>query len=220
MIFKLSVVAVLVAPLVSALTVNAPSQAVTSGGSMTFTWSVKDGDPSTFSVFLKNPTFNDVFGVANSVDATLGTITIAIPSVPVDQQYEIQLVPIDNSQQVLAQSPSFTIGAVATGTTTATTLASASTHSGATSTTRLTESSATTRVTLSSAGGFGTTISGTQVSSAATSATAPASSSGAGAAASSSPANSAALPVRFNMNMGVVASMVLSVFAGAAVVAL
>lgn len=37
---------------------------------------------STFSVFLQNPTFNSVYGVANNVDASKGTLTIQIPAVP------------------------------------------------------------------------------------------------------------------------------------------
>jgi hypothetical protein len=41
-----------------------------------------------------------------------------------------------------------------------------------------------------------------------------------GSSAASTPSNSAALPVRFNMNAGVVASVILSVFAGTAVVGL
>jgi hypothetical protein len=40
-----SILAALVAPLVSALTVNQPSQPVNNGGDMTFTWTTAPGDP-------------------------------------------------------------------------------------------------------------------------------------------------------------------------------
>jgi len=216
MIFKLSVLAALVAPLVSALTVNQPSQAVASGGSLTFTWQAANGDPATFSVFLKNPTFNSVYGIANSVDASLGTLTLAVPLVPENQQYTIILVPVDNVNMVLAESPSFTIGA-STESIKPTSSAKPTTLSlSAVSTTHASSTRVSTLILPSSSTGFGVTVSNTQASSAST---ATAASSGA-ASVSSTPASSAALPVRFNMNMGVVASMVLSVIAGAAVVAL
>jgi len=41
----ISILAALVAPFVSALTVSQPSQAVNNGGDMTFTWTVANGDP-------------------------------------------------------------------------------------------------------------------------------------------------------------------------------
>ncbi|KAF9446505.1 hypothetical protein P691DRAFT_761588 [Macrolepiota fuliginosa MF-IS2] len=221
MIFKLSLLAALVAPLVSALTVSQPSQPVTSGGSMTFTWQAANGDPATFSVFLSNPAFNSVFAIANNVDTSLGTLTVTIPIVPENQQYTIRLVPTDNVNQVLSESPSFTIG-TATGTVSATSASAITLSSSASSVTRSASTTpvvSTTR-TIPTSSSFGVVVSNTNTNTntqATSSATSPASSASTGAP---TPLNSAALPVRFNMNMGLVASMVLSVVAGAAVAVL
>ncbi|KAL9716701.1 hypothetical protein Ac2012v2_001154 [Leucoagaricus gongylophorus] len=223
--FKLSIFAVLAVPFVSALTVNQPSQAVNNGGDMTFTWTTASGDPSTFSVYLENPTFNSVYGVANNVDASKGTLTIEVPAVPNNQQYSIILVPIDNVNKVLAQSPSFTIGAAIT-TSTSTPSTSSVTPISSTGTRSLTAPGTTPTLVgtvTSSSSGFGSTIRNTNTNVATGVATGVASS---GVTSSSAPSGtdsnstSAALPVRFDMNLGVVASMVLSVFAGTAFVAL
>ncbi|KAF5352530.1 hypothetical protein D9756_006210 [Leucocoprinus leucothites] len=214
MMFKISILAALVAPLVSALTVDQPSQAVNNGGDMTFTWTAASGDPATFSVYLQNPTFNSVFGVANNVDASLGTLTIQVPAVPPNQQYTIILVPIDNVNNVLAQSAPFNIGdATASSSTPASTMASTTRTSVANSGTNTAPGTTLTPIgTTSSTSRFGNTVSGTSSNTNVAS--------GASAAPSTSGSNSAALPVRFDMNLGVVASVVLSVFAGAAVIAL
>ncbi|KXN84978.1 hypothetical protein AN958_11823 [Leucoagaricus sp. SymC.cos] len=208
-----SVLAALVAPLVSALTVSQPTQAVNNGGSMTFSWTTQAGDPSTFSVYLKNPTFNDVFGVANNVDASQGTLTIQVPAVPDNQQYTIILVPINNVNQVLAQSPPFNIGANQATTASSSAASLTATSAAGTLSSASTPATPTRPSTPSATSGFGTVISpsATPSRSGSTSAsTAPA----------SQTSNSAALPVRFSMNMGVVVSMALSVFAGAAAIAL
>jgi hypothetical protein len=213
--FKSSVFLALVAPLVSALTVSPPTRSVTSGGPMTFNWQVQQGDPSTFSVYLSNPAFNNVFGVANDVDASTGTLTITIPLVPENQQYTIELVQIDDVNHVLAESAPFTIGA--------TTATSSSTQSSASALTRssVASSVATTAVTsstsrvLPSSSSFGTIVSNTLQSTA----TAPASSGSLAASPSSSNTSAAALPARFNLNAGVLASVLLSVVAGVTVIA-
>jgi hypothetical protein len=36
-----------------------------------------------FDAFLENPSFNSLFAVANSIDASKDTLTIAVPAVPV-----------------------------------------------------------------------------------------------------------------------------------------
>jgi len=33
-------------------------------------------------VYLQNPTFNNVYAIANNVDASKGTLTVQIPAVP------------------------------------------------------------------------------------------------------------------------------------------
>jgi len=155
------------------------------------------------------------------------------------QQYTIILVPIDNVNQILAQSSPFTIGAaITTATTTTRSTSTPVTSVAATSTgTARTATAPTTawvslhlhhhiyidhpdRPTLvgtgaSTTGGFGSTIRNTDTNVA----TGASSSSALSSTASNSTSTSAALPVRFDLRLGAVAS-VLSVFAGAVFVAL
>jgi hypothetical protein len=81
MFSKLSLFA-LVAPLVSALTIEAPTNP-TSGGTVTINWTNAAGDPSTFSIELVNTVFHNSFAIANNVVPTSGTMTIELPIVPV-----------------------------------------------------------------------------------------------------------------------------------------
>jgi hypothetical protein len=72
---------VILLPLLArSLTLNVPT-GVTSGGSVTFTWATTTGDPTTFSLFLRHPAFNDDFAIANNVQTSLGTLTLSIPIV-------------------------------------------------------------------------------------------------------------------------------------------
>jgi hypothetical protein len=210
MIFKLSILAALVVPFVSALTVNAPSQPVNNGGEMTITWTASPpNDPPVVSAYLTNPSFNNKFAISNNINTNLGNITIPIPAVPDNQQYTIVFTPINDDTKILAQSSPFTIGAAVTTASTASSTSAASASSN-TRTATAPVSTRTPGASVSSTGGFGSTISNSN----------SATSAAASTAAAATTSASSALPVRFDMSLGVMASVVLSVFAGAAVVAL
>ncbi|KIJ97037.1 hypothetical protein K443DRAFT_681822 [Laccaria amethystina LaAM-08-1] len=124
MFAKLSLLA-LVAPLVSALTVNNPSNP-TSGGQVTITWTTAAGDPDSFSIELVNTSFNNAYAIANNVDPSTGSITLTIPTVPVGAGYTIEFVDIGNINTVYTTSGSFSIGANSASSTSASTAASSS----------------------------------------------------------------------------------------------
>lgn len=74
-----SAVLVLV-PLVSALQLNPISNAA-SGGTVNITWTTQSGDLPTFTLELHNPTlFHNDIAIANTVNASAGSITLALPS--------------------------------------------------------------------------------------------------------------------------------------------
>ncbi|KAF8890101.1 hypothetical protein BD779DRAFT_1785146 [Infundibulicybe gibba] len=116
MFAKLSLLA-LVAPLVSALTINAPTDP-TSGGSVTITWTTTSGDPPIFSIELMNTAFNNAFAIANNVDVSLGTITLTLPIVPVGAGYTITAVDVSNIANVFSTTGSFSVGAITSASTT------------------------------------------------------------------------------------------------------
>jgi len=127
MFSKFISVLLLVAPLASALTLNAISGVVTSGGSITITWTpAADGSDPSFSFELINPSFNSQFGIANNVDPSLGTLTLTLPIVPTGE-YTIEAVNVGNINQIYSTTPTFTIGATVTGSVSATTPVSGTT---------------------------------------------------------------------------------------------
>jgi len=195
-----------VIPLVAGLTLNVP-EIPTSGGSVTIQWTTVAGDPTTFSLELLNPSFNNAFAIANNVPTSDGKITLNLPIVPVGPGYTLEAVDIGNINNVYATTGSFSIGATASTTSTTTT----GTSTTATSTSPITTLSATT------SSGLGTTASTTRT-------TSSGSSSGTtSGTVSSSPAttsNAAMAPLKINSNIGAVAAVLFSAIAGAAIVAL
>ncbi|TFK56827.1 hypothetical protein OE88DRAFT_60676 [Heliocybe sulcata] len=77
-------------PFVSALTLNAPS-GLSSGGPATITWTSESTDPP-FSIELVNTVFHNSFAIANNVNPTLNSMTIALPIVPVGDGYTLEAV--------------------------------------------------------------------------------------------------------------------------------
>ncbi|KAI6030009.1 hypothetical protein EDC04DRAFT_3115746, partial [Pisolithus marmoratus] len=124
-------------PFVSALTLEAPTGATT-GGFVTLAWQATTTDPAYFTLQLVNPAFHNTYAIANNVQTSLGTLTIQLPQVPVDTNYQLEAIDPSNVNDVYATSSTFSIGAAtstsntATGTTTsgATTSTSPSTASG------------------------------------------------------------------------------------------
>lgn len=136
---KLSLFATFVAPLVSALILQTPTNP-TSGGQMTIMWTSENGDPSTWSFELLNPDFHDSFAIANNVDPSPQQLTLTIPIVPVGGGYSLEAVNIGNISDIYATTPSFSIGAtssssLSSGASTATTPVSSATSLTFTTTT-------------------------------------------------------------------------------------
>ena len=83
----------LVVSFVSAITINAPKNLV-SGGPATITWADEPGDPSTFSIELLNTAFHNSFAIANNVNASAGSVSLDLPSVPAGDGYTVEAVDI------------------------------------------------------------------------------------------------------------------------------
>ncbi|KAI6135927.1 hypothetical protein F5141DRAFT_1671 [Pisolithus sp. B1] len=181
-------------PFVSALTLNAPTGA-TAGGVVTITWAAASTDPAYFTLQLVNPSFHNTYAISNNVQTSLGTITLELPQVPVDTDYQLEAIDPSNVNDVYATSSTFSIGAATSSSNTATSTVT----SGATASTSTSPS----------------TASGTVAS--VTTATTPAST-GATTTTSStaSSTNFNGVPYKFNFAAAPVAVVVLSAIAGAA----
>ncbi|KAH7923787.1 hypothetical protein BV22DRAFT_560258 [Leucogyrophana mollusca] len=125
MFTKLSAVA-LALPLVSALTLNAPT-GLTTGGQGTITWTTASGDPATFTLEMVNTLFHDTFAIANNLQSNAGSYTFEMPQVPVGDGYTFEAINPSDINDIYATSGDFSVGAATTASTT-----QASTASGAT----------------------------------------------------------------------------------------
>ncbi|KAJ7080543.1 hypothetical protein C8R44DRAFT_70139 [Mycena epipterygia] len=114
--FKLCAILALAAPFASALSITTVSGNAVSEGSLTITWTTSTSDQycrsGTFSIELDHPSFNNALALANNVDSSTLTTTVALPNVPADSGYTIEFVDISNINSVFATSASFSIGAV------------------------------------------------------------------------------------------------------------
>jgi hypothetical protein len=183
-------------PLVSALTINTPTGATT-GGEITLTWTATTVDPTSFTFELYNTIFSDTYAIANTVQTSLGTLTLELPQIPVGDGYILQAVANSNVTDVYAQSGDFSVGAQ---TTPSTTMAS-TTASGSTA---------------SSVSGVATTTTTTPASLTASSTTSSNTSSGTSSTATPSSFSNGASS--FKLGAGPVAVVVLSAMAGAVMV--
>ncbi|KAG6330914.1 hypothetical protein ID866_8175 [Astraeus odoratus] len=184
-------------PFVAALTINAPTDATT-GGTITLTWSAASTDPAYFTLQLVNPAFHNTFAIANNVQTSLGTITITLPQVPVDSNYQLEAINPSNVNDIYATSSTFSIGAQTSATTTP-----ASTTSGASA---------------SSSSAAATTVSGTVVTPTTTSPASSAASTGTAttSTASATSTNLNGVAAKFNFGAAPLAVVALSAVAGAA----
>ncbi|KAL5519585.1 hypothetical protein ACEPAH_1268 [Sanghuangporus vaninii] len=124
---KLSASLALIAPLVSALTIETPT-GLTSGGPATINWTAVQGDTQTFSIELINNAFNRQFALANNVETGSLTISLTLPIVPLSTtaDYTVQFVNIGNLTDVFAESAPFAISESVSSATSSTASASAS----------------------------------------------------------------------------------------------
>ncbi|PPQ77548.1 hypothetical protein CVT25_011408 [Psilocybe cyanescens] len=210
----------LIVPMVSALTLTFPSNA-TSGGQVTITWTLAANDPETFSFELINDAFNNAFAIANNVNPTAQSLTLTLPVVPVGGGYTLQAVNIGDINDVFASSAPFSIGAaptplsttVSVSSTNLSSLRAQSTSSGVTRSSS--SSSASSASSTSPASSVATSISTTP----STGTTASNSANTAANTAGTTPF-SGALSSRFGSSQAGIAAALLSVAAGAAMIAL
>jgi len=197
MFWMLSLLALLVTPLVSALTVEVP-QNPTTGGQITIRWASAAGDPDTWSFELTNEVFHNAFAIANNVDPAPQQLTLTLPVVPVGSGYTIQAVNIGNITDVYASTATFSIGASSAS--------SQSTGSGSSTavTTRATLSQQTTKVVAPTTTSTTNTGTGTTTDSATT----------------ISPSTAAAASSRLGFDLGSMATVTFSIIAGVAILAL
>ncbi|KAF4611563.1 hypothetical protein D9613_004392 [Agrocybe pediades] len=210
---KLSLLA-FAAPLVSALTLQVPENP-TSAGQITIKWTSAPNDPETFSFELINTAFNNAFAIANNVNPTAGQLTLTLPPVPVGDGYTLEAVNIGNINDVFASSPSFSIGAATTTSSSGSSTSASSTASGSRSVSGTASASVT-----------GT--SSIRPTSTSNSLVSPSPSSTQPSTSASSSSSSGAAPTSFN-NSGAfssrigatgIAALLVSVAAGAAAIAL
>ncbi|KIY48089.1 hypothetical protein FISHEDRAFT_74007 [Fistulina hepatica ATCC 64428] len=192
----------------SALTLNVPST-VTSGGTVTITWTTTSGDPSTFSLYLINQSFNDNFGIANNVETSLGTITIALPAVDPGDGFSLEAVDISDVNTVYSSTSDFAIGASTYSASSVSTVSGTSTFSGSAV---LTSGSATASASASGSAASSSASAASASKSASKSASASASSA---ASASSSSSSNGAVTIVSAKNVAAGAMVVLSTVAGA-----
>ncbi|KAH9478083.1 hypothetical protein JR316_0010321 [Psilocybe cubensis] len=220
MFSKLSLLT-LVSPLVSALTLNVPT-GVTSGGHVTITWTTDSNDPSTFTLELNKEEFNKALAIANNVATSAGTLDVTLPPVPNGDGYTLQAVNITNINDVFATSGSFSIAAAPSS-------SKGASGTGAGSATKGSGSAGATGTSPASSNPTGSAAAtGTDSGSAANAtSTSPSGSSGGSASASgtsssagTNPSTSAAHATRLGGNPAAFAAVLVSVAAGAAMIAL
>ena len=107
MFAKLSVVALVAAPLAAALTLNAPSEP-TSAGEVTITWTWEPEDPP-FTLELTHPSFNNKLAIANNIDPAQGEITLNFPVVEAQPGYTLEAVNIGDIDEVYSATSSFAV---------------------------------------------------------------------------------------------------------------
>ncbi|KAJ7617511.1 hypothetical protein DFH06DRAFT_103419 [Mycena polygramma] len=210
--FKICTILALAAPFASALQITSVTGNAVSEGSLTITWTTSTSDPAgTFSVELLHASFNDQLALANNVDASQLSLTVALNNIPVGDGYTIAFVDISDVNTVFTQSEDFSIGPVSqTQSVTVTGSASPTVKSSASKSASASGSgSASSGVALStkpapstSNTGFGTTGSATPSSAATSSAPSPSATTGAALSTRSSLSLSGALLVAVGVAAG------------------
>jgi hypothetical protein len=85
---------------------------------VTVEWAVTSNqDPTVFTIELHHESFRADFAIANTVDASLFSLTITLPVVPTADGYTLRLVNVGNISDIYAESASFSIAGVATSST-------------------------------------------------------------------------------------------------------
>ncbi|KAF5350380.1 hypothetical protein D9758_012478 [Tetrapyrgos nigripes] len=107
MFAKLSLFAAIVLPLVHALTIDAPTDAVsTQPGTITFSG---DGNDSIFTIELDHPSLLSKIAVANNVNPGEGSVNVIWPTLLETTGYTLEAVNVGNISDIFATSPTFNI---------------------------------------------------------------------------------------------------------------
>jgi hypothetical protein len=85
------------------------SENLTSGGSITITWTADPTDPATCSFELVNVAFHNTFAIANNIPINSQSITVGLPAVPVSY---VILLCYSNPSTHVAYSDQYTLEAV------------------------------------------------------------------------------------------------------------
>ncbi|KAJ7164396.1 hypothetical protein C8R46DRAFT_1099438 [Mycena filopes] len=89
----------------------------TSGGNVTITWTSDNSDQdvlTTIALFSTDPTFNGPFALVNDVPPDANKATFTLPNVIPGPGYQIALISMDDTSDILASSLEFSIGAEVT----------------------------------------------------------------------------------------------------------
>ncbi|EGN91885.1 hypothetical protein SERLA73DRAFT_191908 [Serpula lacrymans var. lacrymans S7.3] len=113
MFAKITVLAIVLPTLASALTLDTPI-GLTSGGEATFVWTTEAGDPSTFALDITNAQLRTSLAIANNVQSSLNSLTIKFPIVPASNNYVAEAVSPDDINIIYATSGEFAISQAAT----------------------------------------------------------------------------------------------------------
>ncbi|OSD06189.1 hypothetical protein PYCCODRAFT_1475026 [Trametes coccinea BRFM310] len=162
MFAQLSVLALALAPLASALTLQIPVD-WHSSSQVNISWSNTASDPS-FSLQLVNTDeFHDTFAIANNLNPSADFASFQLGVIP-EGQYTLRAINVTNASQIYDETPSFTILAPLSTSSSAASTSSAASSSGAASAS-VTGSSTLTVPAASSTSGFGVTVSGSSTGS-------------------------------------------------------
>ncbi|KAG2107837.1 hypothetical protein BD769DRAFT_123970 [Suillus cothurnatus] len=129
MFARIAALATFAAPLVSALTLNAPTTASV-GDLVNVTWEATTSDPSSFSLYMVNTIFHNTFAIANNVQTSAGLYTLVLPQAPLGGGYTLEATDNSNINDVYAQSGDFSVTAGTTTSATSTMSTSSGTSTG------------------------------------------------------------------------------------------
>ncbi|KAI9057012.1 hypothetical protein FKP32DRAFT_1681758 [Trametes sanguinea] len=162
MFAQLSVLALALAPLASALTLQIPVD-WHSSSQVNISWSNVASDPP-FSLQLVNTNeFHDTFAIANNLNPSADFASFQLGVIP-EGQYTLRAINVTNANQIYDETPSFTIQAPLSTSSSAASTSSAASSSGSASAS-VTGSNTLTVPAASSTSGFGVTVSGSSTGS-------------------------------------------------------
>ncbi|CDO73117.1 hypothetical protein BN946_scf185007.g171 [Trametes cinnabarina] len=192
MLAQLSVLALALAPLASALTLQIPVD-WHSSSQVNVSWANTPTDPP-FSLQLVNTNeFHDTFAIANNLNPSADFASFQLGVIP-EGQYTLRAINVTNAGQIYDETPSFTIQAPLSTSSSSSATSSAAASSSGSATASVTGSNTLTVPASSSTSGFGVTVSATSTPSG--------SGSSGSSTASATDSSGSVVPSSFNGNNG------------------